>query len=207
MVATRRAVQTRSIDVRRRILDAAVQVLVREGYAGTSTLRIQQEAGVSRGRLLHHYPSRDALLIAASHQIASTRIAEFVAEQTWPADPGERVEAAVDALATSFDQSYFWAATELWIAARNHEQLRSQILPLERSLAIEIRNATASYFGPELSAHPEFPDLREIVFTSLRGMALTRSFDQRDAPYARHVARLKQFAKQVLLPQTPPGDG
>lgn len=195
-----RAVQSRSIDVRRRILEAAVDVLVEHGYAGATTLRIQDRAGVTRGRLLHHYPSRDDLLIAASHQLASRRIAELASDTTWPADPGERIDAAVETLATCFTQGgYFWAATELWLAARNHEELRTQLLPLERELAREVRRAADGYFGEELAAHPEFRDLREVIFTSLRGMALSRSFDPREEPIQRHIARLQRLARSVLL--------
>ena len=36
-----RAVQTRTIDVQRRILDAAVEVMLEHGYSGASTVRIQ----------------------------------------------------------------------------------------------------------------------------------------------------------------------
>ena len=48
----------RTADSRLLILDAAVACLVEEGYAGASTLAVQARAGVSRGRLLHHFPSR-----------------------------------------------------------------------------------------------------------------------------------------------------
>jgi AcrR family transcriptional regulator len=198
--AASRGVQTRSIDVRRRILDAAVEVLGEHGYAGATTLRIQERAGISRGRLLHHYPSRDALLIAASHELASRRIAELSSTVTWPEELGARIDAAVDTMATCFLQGgYFWAATELWLASRNHAELRAQLAPLERDLGREIRRATDGYFGPELASHPGFHDLRQVIFTSLRGMALSRAFDPREEPVQRHLARLKRLARRVLL--------
>ena len=65
--------QRRGIAVQERILDAAVRALVEHGYAGTSTLRIQEIAEVSRGSLLHQFPSRDALLVAAVQHLAEAR--------------------------------------------------------------------------------------------------------------------------------------
>ncbi|MDV6311168.1 TetR/AcrR family transcriptional regulator [Gordonia amicalis] len=73
----RPAVQQLSGVTRTRILDAAIRVLVDRGYSGASTVAIQNEAGMSRGRLLHHYPSRDALLMAAVGHLARTRIEEL----------------------------------------------------------------------------------------------------------------------------------
>lgn len=194
-----RAIQTRTIDVRRRILDAAVEVMLEFGYSGSSTVRIQERAGVSRGRLLHHFPSRDALLIAASQHLARARIGELPSDHCWPADPAERIDAVVDVMARTFTQPYFWAATELWIAARTHEDLREALLPGERDIARAVRAAVDSFFGEDLAVRPGYEGLREVLVTSLRGMALTTSFDPREEPTRRHVERLKQLARQVLL--------
>jgi len=51
-----------------------VACLVESGYSGATTLQIQARAGVSRGRLLHHFPSRDELLVAASRHLATERL-------------------------------------------------------------------------------------------------------------------------------------
>lgn len=194
-----RAVQSRTIDVQRRILDAAVEVMLEHGYSGASTVRIQERAGVSRGRLLHHFPSRDALLIAASLHLARARAGELPSDHSWPTDLGERIDAVVDTVAATFTQGYFWAATELWIAARTNSDLRQALLTGERDIARAVRGAMDSLFGDELSAREGYEDLREVLFTSLRGMALTTSFDPRPEPTLRHIERLKQLARTILL--------
>lgn len=194
-----RAVQSRSVDVRRRILDAAVEVMLEEGYAGASTLRIQERAGVTRGRLLHHYPSRETLLIAASQHLARARVAELGARHEWPDEPGARIDAVVATMAETFTQPYFWAATELWVAARTQPSLREALLPGEREIARAVRESMDDFFGPDLVEHPGYEGVREVVFTSLRGMALTKAFDPREEPTRRHVERLQQLARAVLL--------
>lgn len=195
----RRAVQSRTVDVQRRILDAAVQVLLEHGYAGASTLQIQERAGVSRGRLLHHFPSRDALLVAATQHLARARVGVLPTDYRWPADLGERIDEVIDVMATTFTQAYFWAATELWIAARTRAEIRDALLPGEREIARAVRVAMDDFFGPDLSTRDGYDDLREVLFTSLRGMALTTAFDPRDEPTQRHLERLKRLARGVLL--------
>src|SRR3954462_3720573 len=66
----------RTADSRALILDAAVACLVEDGYAGASTLAVQARAQVSRGRLLHHFPSRAELLVAAAQHLVTTHLGE-----------------------------------------------------------------------------------------------------------------------------------
>ena len=46
------------------IIEAAIRVLARQGYARTSLLEIAKEAGMSKGALHYHYPTKEALIHA-----------------------------------------------------------------------------------------------------------------------------------------------
>ncbi len=46
------------------IIDAAIRVMARQGYARTSLLEIAKEAGMSKGALHYHYPTKEALIHA-----------------------------------------------------------------------------------------------------------------------------------------------
>ena len=174
-------------------------MLLEHGYSGASTVRIQTRAGVSRGRLLHHFGSRDLLLVAAAHHLARERIGVLPVDHAWPTDPGERIDAVIDSVAATFEQDYFWAVTELWIAARTNGALQSALLEGEQELAREIRSGLCVLFGPDLAAHRDYRAVTEVIFTSLRGMALTRAFDRRGSPSRRHLDHVKRVARQVLL--------
>jgi len=180
------------------ILDAAVEALVEDGYADTTTVTIQARAGVSRGRLLHHFPSRSALLVAAAHYLARERLVDT---KTWPhahTSGLERIDRSVEQLWRSFRQPFFWAAMELWTAARTDETLRAELLPAERDLGAALQRTVASMFGPVHAAHPEFDDFRELLFTSMRGVALTYAIDPRDPDTDPHLALWKRTARRML---------
>jgi len=185
--------------VQERILDAAVRALVEHGYAGTSTLRIQQMAEVSRGSLLHQFPSRDALLVAAVQHLAEARFNEMGTRTTWPDDPQDRIRAAVLAMWSTYQQDYFWAATELWLAARHNAELRDSLEQQERVLYKQVRAVTDAMFGAPLNQHPDYARVRETLNTSMRGAALTYAFDRRNAARDPHIADWVTLAVKVLL--------
>lgn len=56
--------QERSRDTLKAILEGAAQVLEREGYAGATTDRIAERAGVSVGSVYQYFPNKDAILLA-----------------------------------------------------------------------------------------------------------------------------------------------
>ncbi len=200
---TRKSQASRRASSQALILDAAVDALVELGYSSTTTVAIQERAGVTRGRLLHHFPSRDAVLVAAAHHLAGERIAEMESwfERTDDPDPGgsERIDTAIHQLWNTFRQPYFWAAMELWSAARTDVALRDEVATAERRLGRAIQSVIATMFGPVHSSHPQFDMVRDVLFSSMRGVALTYTFMERDPEADPHLGLWKSLAHHFLL--------
>lgn len=51
---------------RERLLDAATDIIRAQGYAGTSVDALCAAAGVTKGAFFHHFPSKEALGVAAA---------------------------------------------------------------------------------------------------------------------------------------------
>ncbi len=62
----RRSQAQRSAATREALLDATIACLVEDGYANTTTSKVAERAGVSRGAHLHHFQTRSALVAAAT---------------------------------------------------------------------------------------------------------------------------------------------
>ncbi|BEL03416.1 TetR/AcrR family transcriptional regulator [Actinoplanes sichuanensis] len=195
---------TRGLESRSRILDAAVTCLLRDGYARTSTMSIQAEAGMSRGRLLHQFPSKEELLVAAAHHIFTAQLeapvpgplTERIAEAS---GPGSRITVVIDCLWAGFQEPSFWAATELWVAARTEPALAAAIQPAERRLGQAIRERMDQLFGPDLVARPLYLPVRPVLFTSMRGTALSYAFDSRDPRTEPMLGHWNEIARHALL--------
>jgi AcrR family transcriptional regulator len=192
----------RTADSRALILEAAVGCLVEDGYAGASTLAVQARAGVSRGRLLHHYPSRAELLVAAAEHVASTmltdlreRAAALMADE--PTGPA-RVDRALEIMWSTFQEPPFWAAMELWVAARTDGELRTSLQAQERRLRTAIGAVADEIWGPEIATAPLYGELCELLFTSMRGVAMVYAFEDRPAATDPHLELWKRLARRLL---------
>lgn len=192
----------RTADSRLLILDAAVACLVEEGYAGASTLAVQARAGVSRGRLLHHFPSRAELLVAAAEHVATTQLdaVRLRAAALMDDEPTgrERVDRAIDLMWATFQEPPFWAAMELWTAARTDPALRGALRGEERRLRAAIAAVADGIWGAEIAGSPLYADLTELLFTSMRGVALLYAFEDRPAATDPRLALWKRLAARML---------
>ncbi|MEA5360797.1 helix-turn-helix domain-containing protein [Amycolatopsis sp., V23-08] len=189
-------VQKRAWDTRERILAAAVTCLAEDGYAATTTSRIQERAGVSRGSLLHQFPSRDDLLIAAVQHLAIQR-----SGQVGVPEAAGTIDDAIEQIWLTFHGPLFKAALQLWAAAQHNPQLAAALRPPEHELGRHIRELITGLFGPEVVAHPAFPDFAPVLLASMRGVALTYTFEPRDHRSDPNLAAWKRLAHRLLDPQ------
>ena len=67
-VGVRAPLQARSRDSARRLVDAALRVLARDGIQGLTMAAVSRESGVSNGSLYHRYGGRDQLLAACQER-------------------------------------------------------------------------------------------------------------------------------------------
>jgi AcrR family transcriptional regulator len=80
--------------LRDQLLDAAEAVVARQGISNLTLDAVAAHAGVSKGGLLHHFPSKDRLIEAmVSRAAANWRACYVEAYERTPAGPGRMVRA------------------------------------------------------------------------------------------------------------------
>ena len=84
---------SRTKERREAIADAALALVVEHGHRGLTTLAVAQRAGMSEAGVLYHFPSRDAVLVAA--------LARFDALQISPLAEGEVLATAPERAAAN----------------------------------------------------------------------------------------------------------
>jgi len=182
-----RTQQQRREETRRALLDAAVESLIEVGFARTTTLEVQRRAEVSRGALLHHFPSKAELLVAAVDHLAEMRAREMKAfasqlppERARRADdedlaPGadERTEVVLGLLWQCFSGTFFKVSMELRTAARTDPELRRVLTVAERSLRDRIVAQSRTLFGRAVAEHPNLERALDLTLQLMIGAAMS----------------------------------
>ena len=170
-----RTQQQRRDETRRALLDAAVESLIGVGFARTTTLEVQRRANASRGALLHHFPSKTELLVAAVDHLAEMRAAELrLLSAELPAEgKGSRTDAVLDLLWQCFSGTFFKVSMELRTAARTDPDLRRVLTAAERSLRDRIVAQSRTLFGRAVAEHPGLERALDLTLQLMIGAAMT----------------------------------
>ena len=163
--------------------------------------RVAEIAGVTRGAQIHHFPSKEDLVVAAIEHLAQQRTQAAMQEFG-------RVNASADPVATVLDfiwESHqgplFVATMELWVASRTDPVLARQIARVEPLVNSTLITAIAQI----MPDHPDPKAIRDVVYTAMdavRGI-LVASFVDGDTARARRrwdraCVHLREIASGVL---------
>jgi AcrR family transcriptional regulator len=155
----------------RKLLDAAVSILMDRGYAATTTLEVQKQSGLSRGVLLHYYGSRSELISAAVRHLYSTRIGEVRIQAAQLPTGAGKGEDWASLLWQVVSGSLGRACLELLVVARHHEDMRDYLFPLEKEFGRANLDLCKALLGEERAAHPQFRELCLVLMNSMLGAA------------------------------------
>jgi AcrR family transcriptional regulator len=169
--------------MRARLLEAAVEVLLERGFANTTTTLVSERAGVSRGAQLHHFPTKNELVVAAVAHVMEGRAEEL--RSAAAEHRGGSTRQVMRMLGEYFASPGFQAALELWVAARTDADLHAVVAPFERHLGRETHRLTVELLGIDESR----PGMRELVQATLdlcRGLGLADTLSD-DAKRRRRI--------------------
>jgi AcrR family transcriptional regulator len=194
----RRTQAERSESMRRRILDAAVDVLAAKGYAGFRTADVAELAGVSRGAQTHHFPSKDELVVAVVEHVFA-RTAELGRQRA--AELGRKrsrgvksTDEAIQALITDSQEFFF---SELFLIAldlaiQGRMQQPGDANPVTQISAASRLPVEASWLAALVESGVPAPvaeDLLWLTISIVRGLAVRRLW-QHDAPRFKRLFKL-----------------
>jgi len=172
-VRTPRTQQQRRDETRRALLDAAVESFIEVGFARTTTLEVQRRAEVSRGALLHHFPSKAELLVAAIAHLAEMRAAELKQLSAGLPEGRARTDAVLGLLWQCFSGTFFQVAMELRTAARTDPELRPVLANAEKVLRDGIIKQARTLFGKDVADHPGLEPALDMTLQLMIGAAMS----------------------------------
>jgi AcrR family transcriptional regulator len=191
----------KSASTRLQIVEAALRCFVDLGYSGTTTTVIAEKAGLSRGAMLHHFPSKIDIVRAAVEHLHAKRLKAFRKSiDKMPRDES-RPRKALEAYLEHVKHPMYVAFLELWIAARTDPELKGILQPAQEAFDREWYR-TAKDLWPEWSDSGENFDLAlDLVRYVMDGVAvsfLTHDLGDRER---RVVSYLEERMRELSKPQ------
>jgi AcrR family transcriptional regulator len=186
---------------RAKIMEAAVRCLAEFGYAATSTPLVARLAKVSRGSLLHQFPTKADLMLGVAEYAAAARGATVFQELTpYPEGP-DRFLHGVDAVWASLHTPAAIALMEVTIAARSDPELAQRYPIFAGDLEERLHRARmrmADNLGvPERLE--EIEAMAHLTRVALNGLAMDSVFIGRKSPDEERVLRMLKALRQRLV--------
>jgi AcrR family transcriptional regulator len=187
--ARRRTQAERSAATRAALLDATIECLVDEGYADTTTTKIVERAGVSRGAQVHHFPTKSELVSEAVRYLAEKRSVEMRGELDKIRASGELTEEdSLDLLWRMHREPLYAASVELFVAARTDTDLRAHLSEVEHEVTRSIHEAATDFFR-NVSDQDALREWFDLTLATMRGLALLEFVDDRASEWRWSRAR------------------
>jgi len=173
----RRTQAERTAAMRQRLLDATVDCLAAYGYAGTTTLRVAEMAGVTRGAQIHHYPSKEDLVVAAIEHLAHQRARKAISDLGLIEQNPDPANAILD---------FLWSLNEGPLFERVEPVVNAGVF------------AAVAQFMPDESARR---DLRHATYTAMdaiRGLRISSFADGDDDRLRRRWERARAWLRSDI---------
>jgi AcrR family transcriptional regulator len=195
---TGRTQEERSAAMRERLLDATIECLVEYGYSGTTTTRVAERAGVTRGAQVHHFPTKTDLVTAAVRHLATRRAELAFAEMDRLSTSSDPVGDTLDLLWDIHQGPVFAASMELLLAARTDPELREQVADVEPQISDMVIEFGKRLFGPTATT-TQFRHYAYTAMDTVRGLLISNWAYSDDS----HLEARWQRAKACLRAMAP----
>ncbi len=199
----RRSHAERSEETQRKAVAAAIACLHRVGFASTTTAQVADEAGISRGAMLHQFPTRADLMLAVVRRV-------FDEER-------ELYRAAFDAVEGRFSDKMLaipeimWsvlsrpealAVLEILIEGRSDPSLAGPLADLQAQIEAEARAGMIRRFpSKRFEDLPERAALHRLFVAAIRGLSIDSLRPGQTSEIQESVQLLRRFVELWLEDQ------
>ena len=196
MRQTKRRQQIRSVETRERLIQATLDEIFEVGYHAATTQDIAARANISRGALLHHFPARADLVLAAMEELLEdgTRQIKAVADEV-QAGQGS-LESFVEFLWRLFSGRFFYLSLEMITEARNDAELRERMIPVVKRFHQALDDIWSAFCDPAKRPPPQAQLILNLTLCLVRGMGV-QTVLRPEPSYYRELIE----AWTALLPQ------
>jgi len=188
----------RSAGTREKILNVAIDLLYQKGLRDTSTVDIATAAGVSRGALLHHYPTKEELLKESLRFLLRKEI-DSIRAMASDIDRGKLdTDGFFDALWQKFSGPLFMVTLEYVTASRTDPAIKSALQPVAYEFNTSLDEIWELFFTESSVPPGERRKALTATLCFMRGMGTQTVWREDPAFFADMLAYWKRFIQSSI---------
>jgi AcrR family transcriptional regulator len=201
----RRSQTERSEETQLRLVEAAVKILRKKGYAGLRSAEVSRVAKVSRGGQLHHFPSKDDLVAATAEHMLKLSLDRGRVHAREAMESDDVLEAIIRDSMDFFFGEDFKVILDLVMTGGKNRKIRDQVYGHAKESRQPVEAAWIEVLVARGLPRVDAEKVLWITVSIVRGLAI-RAFWQDDEALFRSVLDgwkdivVKQFGKK-LKPQ------
>ena len=197
-----------AVDTHTLILEAARSRLLADGYAGLSTRKVAEKAGVPLSQLHYHFGSKQGLILALFAEENQRRLARQRSMYAQELPLWQRYEQACDYLEDDLNSGYVRVLQESIAAGWSNREVRDAVRELLGgwfALLAEVARETERRHGPLGPFTAE--EVATLVASAFFGAEalLLLGFDREVLPIRAALRRVGVLIRQLEELQPPPG--
>ncbi len=195
----RRSQAERSATTSAQLIGATISTLHEKGYAATSTTLVAESAGVSRGAMLHHFPTKVHLMAATVYAIYASDIAAYQETIRRSGETEDRLDQLIDTAWSCFKSPSGIAQTEIWMATRSDKSLADAVLPVHVSIVQQSVLGLKSVMpGPFSGDGLKAEHVLTYLVAALRGLSMQHVLGSPEEELITGVALVKSTIHGIL---------
>src|ERR1700719_1006548 len=190
-VVPRRTQAERSEATRKRLLDAAVKLIRDKGFGGLRTIDVAILAGVSRGALMHHFPSKHALVVAVLTYVNEVTFTQRTRRTQLARTSGDPIEEIIKDAQDFFLGDYFFIELAIAMSDESTRRLRRETHQFTRQTRFSIEAAWLDTLISSGIPKQLASDVLALTLSAVRGFSVRMLIENDPAQFTRlmHVWR------------------
>jgi len=191
----------KSAMTRDRILEAAINCFIELGYTNVTTAVVASSAGVSRGAMLHHFPSKTELIQAAVEYLHDKLLQDYtVRVGNIPANlkGRKRRRAGIDAYWEHLTGDLFVVYHELCVASRTDPELKSILENSQQLFEKHVLDSNANLFKEWQDRGDRYLLAMDVTKFLMEGMAAGQLMTNREQRVKRLLGYLADRLEEIF---------
>jgi AcrR family transcriptional regulator len=159
-----------------KVIDAAVQCILDEGFYRASSNQIARRAGVTWGVIQYHFGTREGLLLAVFRHSADALLAHLENAEITGDSTHKRLESLADVIWSYYRRPEFLAYMQILLNLTHDPTTAEDTVETLATLNQRTFGLWQELINEALPEHNRTPETARMLFDVLRGLAIGQEF-------------------------------